>query len=427
MRFEEVYARRQRRDLTVTEAAEILGVTERTFRRWSARYETDGVEGLADRRLGRASARAVPVDEVLEMVTLYETHYTGWTVKHFHERWQAAHGGTRSYTWMKNRLQATGQVARAPRRGAHRKKRPRKPLPGMMLHQDGSRHEWVPGCQWDLIVTMDDATSELYSAFFVEEEGTMSSFQGLREVIERTGLFSSLYTDRGTHYWYTAEVGGKVDKTRLTQVHRALQQLGITLIPAYSPEARGRSERVFRTLQDRLPKELALAGITQMVAANEFLLTRFVPAYNRRFAVAAAEAGTAFVPWIGSNLADLLCVQEERIVANDNTVRYQGKSLQIPPDQHRFHYVKVTVRVHEYPDGTLAVFHGPRCLARYQPNGQVIAPSGGPPRRRGSTQGSGDRSIVAPKPRVRKYVAARGSNDSTGKTGQILCYRNRTT
>lgn len=180
MRFEELYARRQRRELTMIEAAEMLGVTERTFRRWSVRYEAEGTEGLADRRLGRASARAVPVDEVLQMVTLYETRYTGWTVKHFHERWQADHGGSRSYTWTKQQLQAKGQVVRAPRRGAHRKKRPRKPLPGMMLHQDGSTHEWVPGCQWDLIATLDDATIELYSAFFVEEEGTMSSFQGLR-------------------------------------------------------------------------------------------------------------------------------------------------------------------------------------------------------------------------------------------------------
>ncbi|TKB88989.1 MAG: hypothetical protein E8D40_15580 [Nitrospira sp.] len=173
------------------------------------------------------------------MVTLYETRYTGWTVKHFHECWQEEHSGTRSYTWTKNTLHAAGQVARATRRGAHRKKRPRKPLPSMMLHQDGSTHEWVPGCQWDLIATLDDATTELYSAVFVEEEGTMSSFQGLREVIAAKGLFSSLYTDRGSHYWSTTEAGGKVDKTRLTQVHRALQQLGITLIIAYSPEARG--------------------------------------------------------------------------------------------------------------------------------------------------------------------------------------------
>ena len=369
MRFEELYARQQRRELTMGDAAEMLGVTERTFRRWRGRYEAEGAEGLQDRRLGRASARAVPVDEALRMVTLYATRYTGWTVKHFHEHWRTEHGGTRSYSWTKKTLQAAGHVARALRRGAHRKKRPRKPLPGMMLHQDGSTHEWVPGCQWDLIVTLDDATTEIYSAFFVEEEGTLSSLRGLQEVIEAKGLFSSLYTDRGSHYWYTEAAGGKVDKTRLTQVHRALQQLGITLIPAYSPEARGRSERVFRTLQDRLPKELALAGITDMAAANQYLTTHFISAYNQRFAVPAPEVGTAFVPWIGPSLAEILCVQEARVVANDNTVRYQGLSLQIPQAPHRFHYVQVTVRVHAYPDGTLAVFHGPRCLARYHAEG----------------------------------------------------------
>jgi transposase len=396
MRFEELYARRQRRDLTMTEAAEMLGVTERTFRRWSGRYDAEGAEGLQDRRIGRASARAVPVDEALRMVTLYETRYTGWTVKHFHERWQQDHGGQRSYTWTKKTLQDAGQVSRAPRRGAHRKKRPRKPLPGMMLHQDGSTHEWVPGSQWDLIVTMDDATSTIYSAFFVEEEGTMSSFQGLREVIAAQGLFSSLYTDRGTHYWYTEAAGGKVDKTRLTQVHRALQQLGITLIPAYSPEARGRSERVFRTLQDRLPKELALAEITDMAAANRYVREHFLPAYNQRFAVPAPETGTAFIPWEGPSLAEILCVQEERVVAKDNTVRYQGLSLQIPQDPHRFHYVKVTVRVHEYADGTLAVFHGPRCLARYHADGRVIEPEAESRRRQAPTVRSRDRPIVAP-------------------------------
>jgi len=374
MRFEELYARRQSRELTMVEAAEMLGGTERTFRRWRDRYDADGAEGLQDRRLGRPSGRAVPVDEALRMVPLYESRYTGWTVKHFHERWRQEHGGTRSSTWTKQTLQVAGQVTRAPRRGAHRKKRPRRPLPGLMLHQAGSTHEWVPGCQWDLIVTLDDATSEIYSAFFVEEEGTMSSFQALQEVIERTGLFSSLYADRGSHYWYTEAAGGKVDQLRLTQVHRALRQLGITLIPAYSPEARGRSERMFRTLQDRLPKELALACLTDMAAANRWLWAHFLPTFNQHFQVPAAEVGTAFVPWIGTGLADILCVQEERIVANDNTVRYRGTTLQIPQDPHRFHYVKVTVRVHEYPDGTLAVFHGPRCLARYQADGQWLVP-----------------------------------------------------
>jgi hypothetical protein len=277
----------------------------------------------------------------------------------------------------------------------------------MMLHQDGSTHEWVPGCQWDLIVTLDDATTEIYSAFFVEEEGTLSSFRGLREVIETKGLFSSLYTDRGSHYWHTDEAGGKVDKSRPTQVHRALQQLGVTLIPAYSPEARGRSERAFRTLQDRLPKELALAGITEMTAANQYLATRFFPAYNQRFAVPASEVGTAFVPWIGTNLTEILCVQEERVVAKDNTVHYHRQHLQIPQDPHRFHYVKVTVRVHEYPDGTLAVFHGPRCLARYHADGRLIETGRAQPRRNGPTHGSDVPPIVHPRPTVHATISAR--------------------
>jgi transposase len=407
MRFEALYERRQRRELTMAEAAEMLGVSERTFRRWSGRYDTDGAEGLQDQRIGRASVRAVPVDEALRMVTLYESRYTGWTVKHFHEHWQAEHGGTRSYPWTKKTLQAAGHVARVPRRGAHRKKRPRKPLPGMMRHQDGSPHEWVPGCQWDLIVTRDDATSAIYSAFFVDEEGTLSRLQGLREVIETKGLFSSLYTDRGSHYWYTAETGGTVDQTRLTQVHRALQQLGVTLIPAYSPEARGRSERAFRTLQDRRPKELALAGITDMAAANRYLTERFLPQHNARFMVGATEPGTAFIPWVGPHLAEILCVQEERVVAKDNTVRYQGLSLQIPQDPHRFHYVQVTVRVHAYPDGTLAVFHGPRCLARYHADGRLIEAEVDAHRRKNPTPRSRARLIVDPRPTVREVFSAR--------------------
>jgi transposase len=408
MRFEELYERRQQRTLTMAEAGEMLGVTERTFRRWSGRYDTEGRAGLQDRRIGRLSARAVPVDEALRMVTLYATRYTGWTVKHFHERWQAEHGGTRSYSWAKKTLHAAGHVVRAPRHGAHRKKRPRKPWPGMMLHQDGSTHEWVPNCQWDLIVTLDDATSAIYSAFFVEEEGTLSSLRGLQEVMETKGLFSSLYTDRGSHYWHTDEAGGKVNKTRLTQVHRALQQLGITLIPAYSPEARGRSERAFRTLQDRLPKELALAGITEMATANRYLATQFLPAYNQRFAVPALEVGTAFVPWSGTPLAEILCVQEERVVAKDNTVRYQGLSLQIPQDPHRFHYVKVTVRVHAYPDGTLAVFHGPRCLVRYHADGRLIESEVEARRRTDPIPRSSARPIVDSRPTVHEVFSARG-------------------
>jgi len=244
-------------------------------------------------------------------------------------------------------------------------------MAGMMLHQDGSSHEWVPGRRWDLIVTLDDATSDVYSGFFVEEEGTMSTLRALSEVIAERGLFCSLYTDRGSHYWHTPEAGGRVDKDNPTQVGRALAQLGIELIAAYSPEARGRSERLFGTLQKRLPQELRLAGITTMDEANHFLKRVFWPAHNACFARPAEAASSAFVAFAGK-LDDILCVQEERVVAGDNTVRYKGLVLQIPADRHRHHYVKARVRVHEYPDGTLAVFHGPRCLARYRADGSPI-------------------------------------------------------
>ena len=273
MKFEEVYGRTHRGGLSQAEAAEVLGVSERTFRRWRDRYEADGADGLYDRRLGRLSARRAPVDEVARVLELFDTRYWDFTAKHFHEKLVADHGFKRSYNWLRLSLQAHGRRCAAPRRGAHRRKRPRRALPGMMVHQDGSSHEWVPGRWWDLIVTMDDATSDIYSAFFVAEEGTMSSFQGVSEAIRAKGLFCSLYADRASHYWNTPEAGGKVDKDAPTQVGRALAQLGIELIPAYSPEARGRSERMFGTLQKRLPQELRLAGITDMAGALSVLST----------------------------------------------------------------------------------------------------------------------------------------------------------
>jgi transposase len=372
MRFEDVVGRLHDGRLSCEEAADVLGISVSSFYRWRRRYEAKGIEGLADGRLGKASGRRVPVDEVTRMLTLYETRYFDFTAKHFHEK-LAEHGIQRSYTWTKTTLQAAGKVAKAKKRGAHRRRRPRKPMPGMMLHQDGSRHQWVPGQWWDLIVTMDDATSDIYSAFFVEEEGTVSSLRGVHEVIARHGLFCSLYADRGSHYWITTEAG-RIDRDTPTQVKRALDHLGIELIAAYSPEARGRSERMFGTLQGRLPQELRLAGITDMAEANHFLAEVFLPEHNRRFREPAAEeAGSAFVPWAGNQaLADILCLQEERTVGNDNTVRYRNRALQIPADRHRHHYVKCKVRVHEYTDGSLALFHGPRCLARFHADGRPV-------------------------------------------------------
>ncbi len=371
MKFEDVYGRWYGDELSQAEAAEMLGMSERTFRRYRDRFEADGAEGLYDRRLGRVSARRVPVDPVMEVLELFDTRYFDFTAKHFWDKLKAEHGFTRSYNWLRLTLQARGRIEPAPRRGAHRRKRPRRPMAGMMLHQDGSSHEWVPGQWWDLIVTMDDATSEIYSGFFVAEEGTMSTFRALGEVIAAKGLFCSLYTDRGSHYWHTPDAGGGVDKDNPTQVGRALAQLGIEPIAAYSPEARGRSERMFGTLQKRLPQELRLAGITTMEDANNFLAETFWPAHNARFASPAEEPASAFVPFAG-DLDDIVCVQEERVVAGDNTVRYKGSSLQIPADRHRHHYVKARVRVHHYPDGHLAVFHGPRCLARFDPDGERI-------------------------------------------------------
>jgi transposase len=374
MRFEEVLSRFTARRLSALEAAEWLGCSERTFRRQRARYEAEGADGLLDRRIGKVSPHRIAADEVARVVALYRDRYVGWTVKHFHERAQEKHGLTASYGWTKSVLHASGLVVPAPKRSAHRKKRPRKPLAGMMLHQDGSRHRWVPALdrQLDLIVTLEDATSEVYSAFLVEEEGTLSTFRALAEVIGRHGLFCSLYTDRGSHYFTTPKAGGKVAKAQPTQVGRALAQLGIRHIPAYSPEARGRSERLFATLQDRLPKELGDAAIATIEDANRYIAAVYLPAHNRRFRVDPAEPGTAFVPWVGGALDEILCHQEDRVVGNDNTVRFDGMALQIPASPLRPHYVKATVQVRRYADGTLALFHGPRCLARFAPDGASI-------------------------------------------------------
>jgi transposase len=376
MRFTDVLGRSERSELSQMEAAELLGISERTFRRWRDRHREHGLEGLSDRRLA-PSLRRAPVAEIERMLGLYRDIYRGFTVKHFHEQLVKRHNYVLGYTVTKLHLQREGLVQRAKTRSAHRKKRPRRPMTGMMLHQDASTHAWLPGDgrKYDLVVTMEDATSALYSAFLVDEEGTASSFQGLREVVAGHGLFCSLYTDRGSHYFFTPEAGGKVSKTMLTQVGRALSQLGIEHIAAYSPQARGRSERVFLTLQDRLPKEFKLAGIATVEAANAWLRDTFIAAYNTQFAVKAEQDGSAFVSETAGAWREILCVQEERTVGNDNTVRWEGLSLQLPPSRLRQHFAKTTVKVHAYPDGSVAVFWGPHRLGEYDAKGVLIQPT----------------------------------------------------
>ena len=374
IKFLSVFNRYEASELSQLEAAELLGMGERTFRRWSHRFEEEGEEGLLDRRLGKVSGKRVPVDREAEVEALYRERYAGFTAKHFHEHLVRQHRFSWGYTWTKVFLQSKGLLERAKRRGAHRRKRPRRPLPGMMLHQDGSRHDWLAGQPTlDLIVTLDDATSEVYSAFLVEEEGTASSLQGLAETLAVHGVPLSFYTDRGSHYFYTPEVGGKVDTQRLTQVGRALVQLGVEHIPAYSPQARGRSERMFQTLQDRLPKELTLAGVSTMAAANAFIRDTYIPAHNARFAVPAEQPGSAFVAIPGVDLNEILCVQEERQVGHDNCVSFNRLKLQIPESPLRPHFVKARVKVRHYGDGSHAIFHGPRCIGRYDSKGDIAA------------------------------------------------------
>jgi len=374
LKLRSVLDRYEASELSQLEAAELLGVGERTFRRWRRRFEEEGEAGLVDRRLGKVSGKEVPADEAMRVAELYRTRFSGFTAKHFHEHLVSDYGFRWGYTWTKTFLQSKGLLEKAQRRGAHRRKRPRRPMPGMMLHQDGSRHVWLAGQPaMDLIVTLDDATSRIYSAFLVPEEGTDSTFRALREVFEAHGLPCSLYTDRGSHYFLTPEAGGKVAKDQLTQVGRALKHLGIEHIAAYSPQARGRSERAFRTLQDRLPKELALAGVTALEDANRFIGKIHIPAHNAGFAIKPEQEGSAFVPVTGIDLGEILCIQEERKVGHDNTVAFNRLRLQIPESPLRPHYVRATVKVRRYLDGSHAIFHGPRCLARYDCEGRLAA------------------------------------------------------
>ena len=369
MRFEEAYQGWSGGRLTQAEAAMLLGQCERSFRRHVERYKADGLDGLLDKRLSQISKRRASGAEVDKVVQTYRSGFAGWNVAHFHSKYRSEMQGTRSYSWLKTVLQGAGLARTAKRRGQHRIKRERAPLPGMMLHQDASTHRWVADAVWDLVVTMDDATGEHTSMFFCDQEGTASSFHGLGQTIARYGLFASLYSDRGSHYFTTPKAGEKVDKLNLTEVGRALKQLGIEHIAAYSPEARGRSERAFQTHQGRLPQELARAGVTDMDSANRYLEQVYRDGHNREFCVASTLPGTAYVPFLSGSLPDILCEQHERTVGNDNCVLFEGLSLQIPADQFRYHYVRTKVRVYRYVDATLALFHGPRKLAAYDATG----------------------------------------------------------
>lgn len=363
--------------LTQYEAAQILGVSERTVRRQFCKYEEGGFEALSDKRLNQPSRRKAPLDESIKLADLYRQSFRNYNVSHFHQIYQergGLEGKVRSYTWVKSVLQGQQLVKVGKARGKHRIKREPKPLPGMMIHQDASTHRWVEAQTWDLVVTMDDATNEHLDMRFVPQEGTASSMAGIKAVLQTKGLPCTFYSDRGAHYWNTPIAGGKVDKVNLTQFGHAMKRLGIEMIAAYSPQARGRSERAFKTHQGRLPQELASAGITDMQQANEYLQRIYIPSFNKHFAHPASQEGTAYVPLNGFDVDEVLSERYERTVGNDNCLSYEGMKLQIPAQQHRYHYVRAKVQVRIGCEGTISIYHGPRHLADYDQWGQLIEP-----------------------------------------------------
>jgi hypothetical protein len=343
------------------------------MRRWRERLEKDGYAGLADRRKGRPSRRRIPLATVEEVLRLYQEVYHDLNIRHFHEKLREEHGIRVSYTWVQKALQGAGLVARRRKRGPHRRRRPRRPLPGMLLHIDGSKHRWFQDDRWyDLLVILDDATSEIYYAQLVEEESTRTVMAALREVIETRGLFCALYSDRGSHFFVTPKAGEKVDKHRLTQVGRAMKELGVHMIPAYSPQARGRSERNFGTWQGRLPQELRLAGMKTVEQANRFLRERYIAEFNGKFAVVAAEKGTAFRRCLRTDLNWIFTVQTERVVGNDNTVAIGERRWQLERTRFRHTLAGCPVTIHEHLDGTVSVRWGPHVVGRFSADGTAL-------------------------------------------------------
>jgi transposase len=375
MKLQDVMLRAMAKRITWFQAAEILGISCRQMQRWKTRFRLEGYEGLFDRRRGIPSPKRVPLKTVEEVLRLYQEQYFDFNVRHFHEKLSSEHNIQLSYTWVKQALQGAGLVKTRRKRGKHRKRRPRRPLPGMMLHIDGSQHRWFNDERWyDLLVLMDDATSEIYYAQLVEQESTRTVMTGLRAVIEQKGLFCALYSDRASHFFLTPKTGEPVDHNRVTQVGRALRELGIHLIPAYSPQARGRSERGFGTWQGRLPQELRLRGITTLAAANQFLREHYISEFNQRFTVKAAERGTAFVPLRRKDLELVFSLQHERVVARDNTVSFAQRSWQLERTKLRGTLAGCRVVVHEHLDDTLSITFGPHLVGRYQTEAVEMTP-----------------------------------------------------
>jgi transposase len=384
MKLQDVILKAMAKRLTWIEAAEIAGMSVRNMQRKRDAYEQFGYNGLFDQRRGKRSIHRIPMETAERVLELYQTTYSDLSVLHFHEKLAEAHGIEISYSWVKQALQGAGLVARRRKRGPHRRRRPRRPLPGMLLHVDGSKHRWLQDERYyDLIVVLDDATSEIYYAQLVEEESTATVMTALREVVESHGVFCSLYSDRGSHFFVTPKAGEAVDKTRVTQIGRAMRELGIEMIAAYSPQARGRSERNFGTWQNRLPQELRLAGMRTLEAANAFLRERYIAEFNAKFSMAARERGTAFGKCSRADLDLVFSIQTERVVAKDNTVAIRDRCWQLEATRFRHSLCGSTVTIHQHLDGTVSVRWGPHMVGRFSNSGESLSNT-----RRGGKGGS---------------------------------------
>ena len=367
MKVQEVILKAMAGKLKWWEAAEIIGVSDRTMRRWRARYEEHGYDGLYDYRKRQPSPKRMPVKTVETVLQLYREKYFDFNVRHFHEKLEEEHGISISYTWVKLALQGAGLVKKRSRRGTHRRRRPRRSLPGMLLHIDASKHAWFgDGRHYDLITILDDATSEIYYAQLVEEEGTRTLLPAVREVVETRGIFCALYSDRASHFFVTPKAGGKVDPNRVTQLGRALRELGIEMIPAYSPQARGRMERSYRTWQGRFPQELRIRKLRTVEEANRFLRAAYIPEFNRRFRVKPAGKGSAFLRTRRKDLDWVFALQHERTVNQDNTIAVENRILQIDKTPWRDTLAGCSVTVYEFLDGGMAVRYGPHRVARFE-------------------------------------------------------------
>jgi hypothetical protein len=376
MKVQEVILRALSGQLTWLQAADILGRSPRSIRRLRLRFERYGYDGLLDRRRQTPSPKRAPVAEVERMLRLYATHYRGFNVRHFVRKARREHGVPFCYAFVKKALQGAGLIAKHRARGRHRRRREPRPCFGELLHLDGSRHQWlalVPEQWLTLIAVVDDATKDvLYGQLSEEGESTARVMTALRTVFTTWGLPMALYTDRAHWAAHTPVAGGGVDRKNPTQVGRALAQLGIEHILGYSPQARGRSERMNGTLQGRLVNELRVARITTIAAANRYIRERFLPDFNAEFHRAPAEPAPAFVPLGPVDLEQILCHQDERVVARDNTVTLDGVVLQLAKQVGRRTCAGLRVLVRCHLNGQHSVWLGARRLGLFDARGRAV-------------------------------------------------------